>query len=120
MKQLSRWSESALDLFNAWFVSDGGVWQTLFVCLVVVAIEVTFPRLDPHAFLLMAVLTVYSAITQPALARAGRVSGDRQEQMLAKVEALEGQVAQLVTQLGAKEDQEIALLESARGENKHG
>lgn len=95
-EKLKHLSAFLLDLFNRWFVSDSGVWQTLGICLIVVVAELMFPGLDPHAFLLMAVLTVYSAITQPALARAGRVSGDRQAQMLghqqevlSRLEALE-------------------------------
>lgn len=86
---LHRLSSRLLDLFNGWFVSDDGVWQTLLACIAVVIVELLYPSLDPHAFLLMAVLTVYSAITQPALARAGRVSGDRQQAMLERLTALE-------------------------------
>jgi hypothetical protein len=112
------WSRWLLDAFNSWFVSDGGVWQTLAACLAVVTIELAWPALDPHAFLLMAVLTVYSAITQPALARAGRVAGDQQSQALAKIEALEHQVATLVAQLASQEDQEIALLRANQGDTQ--
>jgi hypothetical protein len=108
---MHRWSTWALDKFNGWFVSDGGVWQTLLACLAVVVLEEIFPHVDPDHFIVLYVLTVYSGVTQPALARAGRVSGDRQEQMLAQIEALQEQVGALVTQLTAKEDEEIALLQ---------
>lgn len=104
-----------LDAFNSWFVSDGGVWQTFAVTLAIVVLEQAFPQVDPDHFAVLYGLTVYSGITQPALARAGRVSGDRQEQMLATVEALQGQIALLIEQVAAKEDQEIVLLMRAPG-----
>lgn len=101
-----RVSKRLLDAFNNWFVSDSGVWQTLGACLAVVAVEFSDPKLDPHAFLLMAVLTVYSAITQPALARAGRVSGDQQQQMLTRIQYVESQNAELLEHLLAIRDQQ--------------
>lgn len=85
-----------LDAFNDWFCSDAGTVQTLAVCLAVVAVELADPRLDPHAFLLMAVLTVYSAVTQPALARAGRTSAAKQETLLQHIADLEERIDRIV------------------------
>lgn len=79
---------SALRAFDRWFASSGGVWQTLAVCLAVVVVEFCDPRLDPHAFLLMAILTVYSAVTQPALAHTGAEAAERQAEMLALLRQL--------------------------------
>lgn len=99
-----------LDAFNDWFVSDGGVWQTFAVTLAIVVFEQVFPHVDPDHFVVLYGLTVYSGITQPALARAGRVAGEQQEKALAKIEALEQQLAVLIQMVADKEDQEIALL----------
>lgn len=54
--------------FSVWFSSSGAVWQTTVLVLVWVIAEQVFPQSDPHGFVLLYVLTVYSAITQPALA----------------------------------------------------
>lgn len=86
----------ALGWFAEWFASSGGVWQTLAVCLAIVAFEFAFPQMDPHAFFLMALLTVYSAVTQPALAYSGNTSSQKldlllehQAAILDQIEALE-------------------------------
>lgn len=54
--------------FGKWFVSSRGVWQTLFLVGTVCLIEQIYPGADPHGFWLLYWLTVYSAVTQPALA----------------------------------------------------
>lgn len=63
------WQERALISFDNWFTSPECVWQTLFVCVIICIIEVVWPNLDPHYFYLLAILTLYSAVTQPALAQ---------------------------------------------------
>lgn len=77
-----------LDRFARWFSSGPGVWQTGAITLAVVAVELADRNLDPHAFILMAVLTVYSAITQPALAYSGAIQAHQMEAMIAHLEAL--------------------------------
>ena len=77
-----------LDRFARWFSSGPGVWQTAVVTLAVVVVELADRNLDPHAFILMAVLTVYSAVTQPALAYSGAIQARQMEAMLAHLEAL--------------------------------
>ena len=67
---LKKWEDRTLARFNRWFCSEGGVYQTFLVVLAVVILEAVDRSLDPHAFVLMAVLTVYSGITQPMLAYA--------------------------------------------------
>lgn len=79
---------NVLDRFARWFSSGPGVWQTAVVTLAVVAVELSDRSLDPHAFVLMAVLTVYSAITQPALAYSGAIQARQMEEMIAHLEAL--------------------------------
>lgn len=73
--------DAALDRFNEWFTSRGGVWHTLLVVLVIVVMERLFPHLDVNGFLLLYWLTVYSAVTQPALAMSGRISSERLQAM---------------------------------------
>lgn len=90
-----------LDRFTRWFCSRGGVWQTTVATLAVVAVEVSDRGLDPHAFVLMAVLTVYSAITQPALAYSGAVASEQNAALLAQLERVEEQNAELLGQLCA-------------------
>ena len=90
-----------LERFTRWFCSSGGVWQTTVVVLAVVAVECADRSLDPHAFVLMAVLTVYSAITQPALAYSGAVAADRTDTVLSRLAAVEDQNAVLLGQLRA-------------------
>lgn len=93
---LHRAERRALARFNRWFCSEGGVYQTFIVVLAVVIFELADRGVDPHAFILMAVLTVYSAVTQPALAYAateGSVSVDR------RIDGLEAKIDALVARL---------------------
>lgn len=69
---LKRLEWRVLERFNRWFTSEGGVYQTFLITLTIVGIEQAFPSLDQHGFWLLYYLTVYSAVTQPALAYAGR------------------------------------------------
>lgn len=54
--------------FNAWFSSAAGVIQVTAVVCGWVLLEQIFPRWDPNGFLLLYVLTVWSAVTQNLLA----------------------------------------------------
>jgi hypothetical protein len=75
--------------FNQWFGSRPGVWQTLLVVGTFVVLERLFPRIDPSMFALMAWLTIYSAVTQPALALAGRLSAERLERLIELVAGMQ-------------------------------
>lgn len=86
MKRLNTW---LLRKFNNWFCSAQGVLQTTVIVMAVVVMEFADRGLDPHAFILMAVLTVYSAITQPALAYAGRTGAEQMEEILIRLERME-------------------------------
>lgn len=99
--------------FNAWFASRAGVWHTLAIVLAIVVVERIDPHLDPSMFALMAYLTVYSALTQPALAVVGAESAARLEQvqrehalmlaavreMLAVIQATEAREAETLTHI---------------------
>lgn len=89
LQKLHNISNRWLGMFTKWFESAAGVWQTLVAVLIVVNLEFIFPSVDPHAFILMAVLTVYSGITQPALAYGNAQAAKQLEETLAKLEILE-------------------------------
>ena len=87
--------ERSLSTFNRWFASAAGVLQTFVLVIIVVVYERVFPHADEHGFWLLYWLTVYSAVTQPALAYIARRSGDdheasdlRQETILRHLEAI--------------------------------
>lgn len=88
-----------LERFNRWFTSAAGVWQTCAVTLVIVVLERVFPHADPHGFWLLYILTVYSGVTQSALAYAGAQSADKLDRALAKIERLEEQILAVETRL---------------------
>jgi hypothetical protein len=68
------WHHRALARFTKWFGSGGGVWQTLVVTTALLLLELVFPNVDKHSFWLLLILTLYSGVTQPALAHAGAES----------------------------------------------
>lgn len=85
MKRLWLW---ALEMFNAWFTSSAGILHTMSLVLLVVLAEQFHLLRDMHGFWLLYWLTIYSAVTQPALAYVAKKSGDQQEQMLGHLEEL--------------------------------
>ena len=99
-----KWGEILLQRFDAWFTSGKGVYQTLFVCLVICVVEVVWPQLDPHYFYLLAILTVYSAVTQPALAQAGAVTSE-------EIRALTKQLHELTEAIFVEVSEEGEILE---------
>lgn len=101
---MSRVPDRILGRFTDWFCSGGGVWQTAIVTMAVVVVECANRHLDPHAFVLMAALTVYSAITQPALAHSGAVAA-------IKMESLEQQAIDHEAALQERLDMLQALIE---------
>ncbi len=71
----------SLILFSEWFQSAAGVWQTALVVGFIVIIEGVFPHLDPNGFWLLYWLTVYSAVTQPALAYINGISATESKKL---------------------------------------
>jgi len=94
-------ANTLLDKFNRWFASANGVWHTLGFCAVIVAAEYIWPGMDPHGFWLLFWLTVYSAVTQPALAYVGRQSGEYQGTILTHQDALLTQQSVILAHLQA-------------------
>lgn len=78
-------SEAVLDAFSRWFASAAGVWQTAIVTGLIVGAERVFPHIDPNGFWLLYLLTVYSGITQPALAYVGTLTNKKLDAVLEHV-----------------------------------
>lgn len=78
-------ADRILERFNYWFSSQGGIWETFVITIIVVLTEAFFPNLDPHGFYLLFYLTIYSAVTQPILAYSGKVSSEQNEILLEKL-----------------------------------
>jgi hypothetical protein len=98
-------SNSLLRRFDRWFSSSAGVWQTAIVTLAIVAVELARPTIDPHGFWLLFALTVYSGITQPALAHTGSETAELLKRLLEKIEDLEEEeLQQLKTLLKGRSD----------------
>lgn len=101
-RRLDDWMTGpVLARFNCWFTSAAGVLQTGVVVLGIAIVETAHPALDPHGFWLLWALTVYSGITQPALAYAGARAAEMNEELLAKVERLEEEHGRLLAELHA-------------------
>lgn len=109
--RLRRRSDRVLGSFVAWFCSGMGVWQTSAVTLGIVALECTKVLRDDHGFWLLYWLTVYSAVTQPALAYSGAVQGRRYEQLLVEVRQLDRRIEGLETVHGEQLDRILNKLE---------
>ena len=80
--RVRQWQDRALVRFDLWFTSASCVWQTLVFCGIIVVIEMVRPDLDPHFFFLLMILTVYSAITQPALAQSSAATAKKLETIM--------------------------------------
>lgn len=85
-------AERALEWFADWFASRGGVWQTTIVVLAWTAAACVWRGLDPNLFRTMAVLTVYSAVTQPVLAYCSRRAAEKADRDVAAVKLEEDEI----------------------------
>lgn len=85
MLRVRRHADYGFVAFNRWFTSRGGVFQTFLICVLLVFLEAFHVLPDPNGFWLLYYLTVYSAITQPALAASAAANEDRLEQLLHKL-----------------------------------
>jgi hypothetical protein len=89
----------ALDAFNAWFMSAAGVLQTAILTLLLAFFDASGLDHDHSGYWLLWALTVYSAITQPALAYSGAVNARKTDALLERMVGLEDQNAQLLQRL---------------------
>lgn len=94
--------------FNRWFTSRAGVYQTVGVCAILVGLESTGVLHDPQGFYMLYWLTVYSAITQPALAASGRSNEEITSAYLRRLDQKEEIDVTLLTKI-------VGLLEAQEG-----
>lgn len=90
-------ANKGFERFNRWFTSRGGVYQTMVVVVALVALEATGIIHDPHGFWILYWLTVYSAVTQPALAAGARVNEAKLETVLHRLNQADETNAALLT-----------------------
>jgi hypothetical protein len=81
-----------LDWFTAWFQSRRGVWHTFWLSVLVTAVELIFPKLDPSHFWWLFACTVWSFFTQNALANSSREDGEKVSAQLVAIKAEEDQI----------------------------
>jgi hypothetical protein len=91
-----------LDRFARWFASAAGVWQTLVVTVAWTIVEIVKPGMDPSFLGFMAILTIYSAVTQPALAYVGWQAGVRTDTVLNEELKLIKEELQMVRRISEK------------------
>jgi len=113
MHRLRTRADAALVRFSTWFGSAAGVWQTVAVTALIVAFEHLAPKADPNGFLLLYWLTVYSAVTQPALAYAAAAGSARTEALELRIVSLEEQLVSTVGELQASHAEILELLKRA-------
>jgi hypothetical protein len=85
---MKRLGMKLLEAFNAWFTSAAGILHTLFMVLLIILLEKFRVIRDRDGFQLLYWLTVYSAVTQPALAYVAKQGGDREERILTHIESI--------------------------------
>lgn len=90
-------TERALEWFADWFASRGGVYQTTVAVLAWTVAACVWRGLDPNLFRTMAILTVYSAVTQPVLAYCSKRAAAKADLDVAAVKAEEDQILATVT-----------------------
>lgn|GEM_PF-6732612 len=83
--------------FAIWFGSPQGVAQTFLLTTFVGIAEQVWPGLDPQHFFYMYLMTYYSTVTQTVLAYASSLSTERSEQTLKRIEQLEQDQHQMMT-----------------------
>ena len=109
--RIRRWQNNALFWFDEWFTSPSCVWQTLFACIIIVVVEVSWPNLDPHFFFLLMILTVYSAVTQPALAQSSAVTIGKLETLIENQQAVMERQKEVIDTLVLLQQEQITELE---------
>lgn len=99
LRYIGRLSSGILSAFGDWFASGGGVWETAVVMLGLTSYYLVRGALG-HAIFFLAILTVYSGITQPILALVARAAGKKTDEALAKLMEVEERLATLEEEHG--------------------
>lgn len=88
-----------MNRFADWFASRAGIWQTGIIVVGWSIAATVWTFLDPSLFRTMAVLTIYSAITQPILAYVAVRSSDKADRDLAALRLEEDHIDALASQI---------------------
>lgn len=107
MRRVTSGAHVGFARFNAWFTSRSGVYQTVAAVLVLVSLESLHILPDAHGYWLLYWLTIYSAITQPALAAAASFNEEKLEAVIHRL----GQSDEVNTALLTRV---VSLLEAAQ------
>ncbi|MEZ0366825.1 hypothetical protein ACAG26_24430 [Mycobacterium sp. pUA109] len=92
----------ALEAFNRWFTSAGGVWQTIAFCIAVSAWELLHPGADPAWLRFMVALTIYSGVTQPMIAYVTAKAANNTDEMMDSDCVVDRQTYELVKRIAEK------------------
>jgi hypothetical protein len=101
MRRVGPTANRGFERFNRWFTSSAGVYQTLCATVTLVLLESFGAIPDPHGFYLLYWLTVYSAVTQPALAAAARYNEEKLEAVLHRMNQADETNAALLTNIAS-------------------
>lgn len=103
--KLARANAQLVGAFGRWFGSPAGVSETLGVVICLVVAEYVWPHLDPQMFVLLVWLTIYSAVTQPALAAASTAATEQAERNAGHMIELQATLDAHVNAMAAKLDE---------------
>jgi hypothetical protein len=98
--------ERILRAFARWFASGAGVWQTFLVTVAVVIAEFACPDMDPSGFWLLFWFTIYSGITQPALAYVSQQADLESNSILLNIKHLDEEELAALKRLAAKSEED--------------
>lgn len=113
LRALRQLSDAALTAFAEWFASAAGVWETTVVLLGGMTYYLYIGQLYKALFFL-ALMTVYSSVTQPVLAFVGRVAAQKAAEVLLRMASVEDRLVVL------EEDHGRQLTEQSRTLAEHG
>lgn len=109
------WSGRALEAFAVWFASKGGVYQTTIVVLGWSVLAWVHRSLDPNLFRTMAVLTIYSAVTQPVLAYCNAVVARQADRDAAEMRGMEHEALGELHELSKATHELVRQIHANRG-----
>lgn len=109
----------AIERFSEWFESPACVWQTLVACFAIFAAERAFPNVDRNNFGYLLALTVYSSVTQPALAHSAARANQLNAQVLRNQETQMRAILAVLAKLEQQGEETHELLEEIQHGQDH-
>lgn len=107
-------TDRLLNLFADWFASRGGVIQTAVVVLAWTLAACAWSGLDPNLFRTMAVLTVYSAVTQPVLGYCNKRVAEKADRDVTHLQAGEDAILANIAVLAKDTHEMVSELHAER------